>query len=274
MSEITNLEKQVLDKGLIRVIDVMGTDSSVVDAARVSYGKGTRSVSDDRVLIRYLMMHKHTSPFEMCEIKLYVKVPMFVARQWVRHRTANFNEYSARYSEMPNEFYYPSHEMLQKQSLNNKQCSEGQFSLEEYEKILSIMKTATENSYEKYTHLLELEVARETARGILPVNIYTQFYWKIDAHNLMHFLKLRCEQNAQQEMRAYAHAILDIFAQWMPITYEAFMDYVVKAETYSSHGHEVLKQSIDQEKAMNLIEADEVLSKREKGVLRGRLGKL
>jgi len=271
MMSVINLEKQVLDKGIIRVVDIMGDDDSIADAARVSYGKGTRSVSDNRALIRYLMMHRHTSPFEMCEIKLYVKAPLFVVRQWVRHRTANFNEYSARYSEMPNEFYYPSYEMLQKQSTSNKQCSEGTFTQEEYSIIHSRMKEVTEHSYAEYQKLLELGVARETARCILPVNVYTQFYWKIDAHNLMHFLRLRCETNAQKEIREYAIAIRDILAEWLPMSYEAFMDYIVESEYYSRHGHEVLKQSIDPAKAEILIEECQELTKREKGTLRKQL---
>lgn len=265
---IVGREIKVLDKGMIKVLDVMGDDGSIVDSARISYGKGTRSISDNRNLIRYLMMHKHTSPFEMCEIKLYVKAPIFVTRQWVRHRTANFNEYSARYSEMQNEFYYPSHEMLQKQSQSNKQSSEGHFTTEEYEQILGSMVQASENMYQEYTKLLELGVARETARCLLPVNVYTQFYWKIDAHNLMHFLRLRCPENAQKEIREYASAIRDIFAEWLPITHEAFMDYVTESEYYSRNAHMILKQGIDPVKIAKLIEEDTTLSKREKDSLR------
>jgi thymidylate synthase (FAD) len=209
----------------------------------------------------------------MCEIKLYIKAPLFVVRQWVRHRTANFNEYSGRYSEMPNEFYFPSPDMLQKQSKNNKQCSEGQFEDAEYQKILAIMQNITNSAHDEYRKLLDLGVARETARCILPLNVYTHFYWKIDAHNLMHFLKLRCEKNSQSEIRAYANEILKIFAEWMPITYEAFVDYVIKAESYSDQAHQVLLQAVDQDCVDDLISQDTSLSQREKNVLRNRLTK-
>jgi len=257
-------EYQVLDKGFIRIVDLMGTDDSVVQAARISYGKGTKTVQDDRNLIRYLMRNRHTTPFEMCSIKVHVKAPIFVVRQWFRHRTAKINEYSARYSEMKDEFYYPSIEMLQKQSLSNKQCSSGTFSQAEYDEIIASMKELCELSYSKYKDLLTRGVARETARGILPVNIYTEFYWKMDAHNFMHFLKLRCEEYSQQEIRAYAVTLREIFSQWMPITYEAFMDYIVKSKSYSSVERELLDQCIDKDKFASLVSADTRLSKREK----------
>jgi thymidylate synthase (FAD) len=254
----------VLDQGFIRVVDLMGTDDSIVQSARISYGKGTKSLQDDRNLIRYLMRHRHTSPFEMCEIKVHVKAPIFVVRQWVRHRTANFNEYSARYSEMNDHFYYPGMDMLQKQSSINKQGGTGSFDPEEYEEVISSMKQVCDSAYSTYQKLLSMNVARETARCVLPVNIYTEFYWKIDAHNFMHFLRLRCEENSQQEIRAYALILRDIFKEWMPITHEAFMDYSVKSRTYSVIEAELLEQCIDKDRLTSLVESEERLSKREK----------
>ena len=254
----------VLDKGFIRLVETMGTDESVVQAARISYGKGTKSINDDTNLIRYLLKHKHSTPFEMCEIKLHIKAPIFVVRQWMRHRTASINEYSARYSEMSDDFYFPSPDSLQKQSQVNKQGREGSFSDEESELILSKMQGICNNAYHEYGELLKMGLSREIARTILPINIYTEFYWKIDAHNLMHFLKLRSSDHAQYEIRVYADAILAIFADWMPITYQAFVDYNLKSVTLSRIELQMLKKSIDQTKLHDIVESSNELSKREK----------
>lgn len=234
IESILNKELKVLDKGFIRVVDYMGNDHAVVNAARISYGTGTKSVRNDRNLIRYLLRNKHTTPFEMCEIKLHIKFPMFVAWQMVRHRTANINAYSGRYSIMVDEFYYPEPQHLQKQSKLLKQCREGALTKDTQHDILDTMRNISENNYNSYLHLLEEKgLARELARTVLPFNAYTQWYWKIDAHNLMHFLKLRLDNHAQYEIQAYAKVILDIFKQWLPITYEAFSDYVLNT-TYVS----------------------------------------
>lgn len=217
----------VLDHGFIRVIDYMGTDSSIVQAARVSYGAGTKKVQEDRGLINYLMRHGHTTPFEMCEIKLHIKLPIFVMRHWVRHRTANINEYSARYSILSNEFYIPEKTQLTKQSETNKQGkSDKSVDYSSANEIINLLKEGSSSAYKKYTHMLDnLSLTRELARTILPVNIYTEMYWKIDLHNLLHFLKLRADSHAQYEIRCYANVILDIVKKWVPFTYDAFINY-------------------------------------------------
>jgi thymidylate synthase (FAD) len=228
----------VLDHGFVRVIDYMGDDSAVVQAARVSYGKGTKAVREDRGLIRYLLRHRHTTPFEMCEIKYHVKLPVFVARQWIRHRTANVNEYSARYSILDREFYIPSAENLAAQSLSNRQGRGDVLQGAEAEEALSILKQDAAACYDHYEHLLNegpdgaprdpsrQGLARELARMNLPLNIYTQWYWKVDLHNLLHFLSLRADPHAQYEIRVYAEAMLETVRRWVPLTYEAFSDYV------------------------------------------------
>jgi thymidylate synthase (FAD) len=228
----------VLDHGFVRVIDYMGDDSAVVQAARVSYGKGTKAVRKDRGLIRYLLRHRHTTPFEMCEIKYHVKLPVFVARQWIRHRTANVNEYSARYSILDREFYIPSAENLAAQSLSNRQGRGDVLQGAEAEEALSILKQDAASCYDHYEHLLNegpdgeprdparQGLARELARMNLPLNIYTQWYWKADLHNLLHFLSLRADPHAQYEIRVYAEAMLETVRRWVPLTYEAFTDYV------------------------------------------------
>jgi thymidylate synthase (FAD) len=219
----------VLDHGFVRVVDYMGSDESIVQAARVSYGKGTKKTQEDTGLIRYLMRHRHSTPFEMCEIKLHVKLPIFIARQWIRHRTANVNEYSARYSVLDKEFYIPPIEAMGAQSTENKQGrAQDSLSLEEATEIQNLFISHSLQSYEHYESMLAEPVpgiARELARITLPVNFYTQMYWKIDLHNLFHFLSLRASDHAQQEIRAYAETILEIVKIWVPIAYEAFSDY-------------------------------------------------
>ncbi len=215
----------VLDKGFIRVIDYMGDDSSITQAARISYGKGTKTVSNDKNLIRYLLRNEHTSVFEMCEIKLHIKAPIFIARQWLRHRTANVNEYSARYSEMDNDLYCPELEHITGQDMSNRQSRgselEDNIKQESKDKINKI----NQESYSVYKSLIDNGVAREIARGVLPTNLYTQFYWKIDLNNLMRFVKLRSSDHAQFEIREYALKIKEILKLWLPFTYDAFHNY-------------------------------------------------
>ncbi len=221
---------RVLDHGFVRVVDYMGNDGSITQAARVSYGKGTRSVSDDTGLIRYLMRHRHSTPFEMCEVKFHVKLPMFVARQWIRHRTANVNEYSARYSILDREFYVPRPQHLAAQSTQNSQGRGDVLDGEEAARVLDILKGDCSRAYDHYTEMLAEDgpgqgLARELARMNLPANIYTQWYWKTDLHNLLHFLHLRGDSHAQFEIRAYADVIGGIVADWVPAAYKAFEDY-------------------------------------------------
>lgn len=228
----------VLDHGFVRVIDYMGDDAAICQAARVSYGKGTKSVSNDEGLIRYLMRHWHSTPFEMCELKLHVKLPVFVARQWIRHRTANVNEYSARYSILDREFYIPAPDALAAQSVVNNQ---GRGAALEGEEAARVLKYLTEDAMRCYDHYDEMisdvgqqGLARELARMNLPANIYTQWYWKVDLHNLLHFLRLRADAHAQYEIRVYADEICKLVADWVPFAYRAFEDYRMGGATLSS----------------------------------------
>ena len=238
----------VLDHGLLRVIDYMGDDSAIVQAARVSYGRGTKAVSNDEGLIRYLMRHWHSTPFEMCEVKFHVKLPVFVARQWIRHRTANVNEYSARYSILDREFYIPAPEQLAAQSTVNNQGRGAVLSGEEAQRVLDILREDAMRSYDHYEGMLSQEgqqgLARELARMNLPANIYTQWYWKTDLHNLFHFLRLRADAHAQYEIRVYAEAMCRIVADWVPLAYAAFEDYRLGGVTLSGKAVEVLKRRL------------------------------
>ncbi len=219
----------VLDHGFVRVIDYMGDDAAICQAARVSYGKGTKSVQNDEGLIRYLMRHWHSTPFEMCELKLHVKLPVFVARQWIRHRTANVNEYSARYSILDREFYIPAPDQMAAQSVVNNQGRGEALQGEEAARVLEMLKGDSMRAYDHYEEMISQDgqqgLARELARMNLPANIYTQWYWKVDLHNLFHFLRLRADSHAQYEIRVYADAICDIVADWVPAAYKAFEDY-------------------------------------------------
>ena len=291
VEEILYKQFDVLDHGFVRVIDYMGDDSAVVQAARVSYGAGTRKVRQDQALIRYLLRHRHTTPFEMCELKLHIKAPIFVARQWLRHRTASVNEYSARYSRLDREFYVPDAAHLQSvheekigrqrasssgmddlfgakevvgertalaaQSASNKQGRADVLTDEEAREALSRIDWISRNAYGVYRSLLNenkrgnvrnpdhVGVARELARAALPVNYYTQFYWKIDLHNLLHFLSLRADDHAQYEIRAYADVILDkIVMRWVPATYQAFRDYGLDAVSLSAGALDVVKRML------------------------------
>jgi len=249
-----------LDHGFIRVIDYMGDDSSIVQAARVSYGKGTKKVSTDEGLIRYLMRHRHSTPFEMCEIKYHIKLPIFIARQWIRHRTANVNEYSARYSILDKEFYVPAKEQLATQSASNRQGRGDVLSDSQANEVLKILKEDATRTYSNYEIMLNERfdgtvidekkdgLARELARMNLTLNTYTQWYWKTDLLNLLNFLFLRSDDHAQYEIRVYADKMLETVKKWVPITYEAFMDYRVGAAEISSKGIKVIKDLISGKK--------------------------
>ncbi len=236
----------VLDHGFVRVIDYMGDDAAIVQAARVSYGRGTKRVSEDAGLIRYLMRHRHSTPFEMCEIKYHVKLPIFVARQWIRHRTANVNEYSARYSILDREFYLPAPEHLAAQSAVNRQGRGAVLEGAEAARVLDLLRSDATRTYDHYIEMLNEDaagapqdparqgLARELARMNLTLNTYTQWYWKIDLHNLLHFLSLRADPHAQFEIRAYAEAMLETVRAWVPAAYQAFLDYRLGAATLSA----------------------------------------
>ncbi len=262
----------VLDHGFIRVVDYMGDDTSIVQAARVSYGKGTKKVNTDAGLIKYLMRHWHSTPFEMCEIKYHVKLPIFIARQWIRHRTANVNEYSARYSILDKEFYLPAPENLAAQSQSNRQGRGDVIKGDQAKEVLDLLKNDAERTYKNYEEMLNERydgsiidekksgLARELARMNLTLNTYTQWYWKTDLLNLMNFLRLRADDHAQYEIRAYADAMLDTLKKWVPTTYEAFMDYRVGGTEVSAKGKSIIQKLI---KGKKVSIEDSGLSKRE-----------
>jgi thymidylate synthase (FAD) len=238
----------VLDHGFVRVIDYMGDDGAIVQAARVSYGRGTRAARDDQGLIRYLMRHWHTTPFEMCEAKFHVKLPIFVARQWIRHRTANVNEYSARYSILDREFYIPAPEHLSAQSARNRQGRGAVLGGEEAARVLDMLRADADRAYDHYEAMLSTEgqqgLARELARMNLPANIYTQWYWKTDLHNLFHFLRLRADAHAQYEIRAYAEVLCRIVADWVPAAWAAFADYRLEGVQLSGKAMACLRRML------------------------------
>jgi thymidylate synthase (FAD) len=303
----------VLDHGFVRVIDYMGDDAAIVQAARVSYGKGTKKTRGDAGLINYLLRHRHTTPFEMCEIKFHVKLPIFVARQWIRHRTANVNEYSARYSVLDKEFYVPDQEFLSTrrderaverslsmgqpdlfgspkrepkdlatQSLSNQQGREQSLSSDEAKDVLDWIIEESSRDYTIYLKLLNENekgevidsnrqgIARELARMVLPLNIYTQWYWKIDLHNLMHFLSLRADPHSQYEIRAYAEAMLETLRRWVPVTYEAFVNHMLEGAQLSGGGLAVVRRLLAGEP---VTQAESGLSKREWRELMATLGR-
>ncbi|PJK28619.1 FAD-dependent thymidylate synthase [Minwuia thermotolerans] len=250
---------EVLDHGFVRVIDYMGDDAAVVQAARVSYGRGTRKVSQDSGLINYLMRHRHTTPFEMCEIKYHVKLPIFVARQWIRHRTANVNEYSARYSILDREFYIPAPAQLAAQSRSNRQGRGDVLQGEEAERVMRLLREDSERAYEHYQEMLNEDdagepldaercgLARELARMNLSLNFYTQWYWKTDLHNLMHFLSLRADSHAQYEIRVYADAMMETLRAWTPLCAAAFEEYRMGGAHLSAKGVAALRRMLDGE---------------------------
>ncbi|MBL9041732.1 MAG: FAD-dependent thymidylate synthase [Myxococcales bacterium] len=271
----------VLDHGFVRVVDYMGDDAAIVQAARVSYGRGTTRLSSDRGLIRYLLRHRHTTPLEMCELKLHVKLPIFVARQWIRHRTANVNEYSARYSILDREFYLPQPEQLAEQSRSNRQGRESVLSAEQSAYVLRLLAGDAQRCYDHYEELLnesddgqpqrpgDPQLARELARMNLTLNYYTQWYWKVDLHNLLHFLSLRMDAHAQYEIRVYAEVISSLVERWVPLAWEAFRDYRLEGVSLS-------RMELAAVKALLRGETPDYaglgLSPREQRELRGKLG--
>ena len=273
---------KVLDSGFIRVIDYMGDDSAIVQSARVSYGEGTKKVSNDKGLIRYLMKNWHTTPFEMCEIKFHIKLPIFIARQWIRHRTANVNEYSARYSILDKEFYIPKPEHMSTQSTTNKQGRGSNLSKKDTEKFIKILKDDADRNYKHYENMLNENqsgeiinddkegLSRELARINLTLNTYTQWYWKIDLHNLLHFLYLREDSHAQYEIQAYAEIILNkIVKRWVPHTYSAFKEFQLESYNLSKTAIEVIKKKLQGKK---ISYEKSGLSKREWAELTNKFG--
>ena len=244
MNELPKDAVKCLDKGFVRLVDSMGGDDAIVQSARVSYGKGTSKVSQDRGLIRYLMRHRHTTPFEMVEFKFHCKMPIFVARQWVRHRTANINEYSLRYSEARDEFYYPDPDNIEFQSALNKQGRMGEVDPELKEKVQKYFKEISERSFAIYSELNDAGVARELARAILPVNLYTEWYWKNDLHNLLHFIGLRSDGHAQYEIRVFSDAMASFVKNVAPFAWEAYQDYVVKGMRFSKIEQSLLEKNL------------------------------
>ena len=281
MEEILFQPLKVLDHGFVRVVDYMGDDSAIVQAARVSYGKGTKQVNQDRGLIFYLMRHWHSTPFEMCEIKFHIKLPIFIARQWIRHRTANVNEYSARYSVMSKEFYIPKREHLQAQSKVNNQGRGQNLTDIEAQRVMQLLQEDAEKCYSHYEEMMNADaagniidpnkdgLARELARMNLTLNYYTEWYWKIDLHNFMHFLRLRADPHAQYEIRAYADVMIDVLKCWCPLAYEAFMEYRHGATALSKTSTEVVKRLITGEK---VTQETSGLTKREWAELAATLG--
>ncbi len=282
LEEILYEPLPVLDHGFIRVVDYMGDDAAVVQAARVSYGRGTRRTSEDQGLINYLMRHRHTTPFEMCEIKYHVKLPIFVARQWIRHRTANVNEYSARYSILDNEFYLPAPEHLAAQAATNRQGRDELLEGDAAQRVLDLLRRDAERAYDGYTELLNEDgsgkpidptrpgLARELARMNLSLNFYTQWYWKTDLHNLMHFLSLRADPHAQYEIRAYAEAMLGTQARWVPMTHAAFLEYRMNAALISATGLAVIRRLLAGE---TVVQPESGLTGREWRELMALLGR-
>ena len=282
LEELLFTAMPVLDHGFVRVIDYMGDDAAVVQAARVSYGRGTRRVSEDAGLIRYLMRHRHTTPFEMCEIKFHIKLPIFIARQWIRHRMANVNEYSARYSVLDREFYLPAPEHLAAQSANNRQGRGDVLSGQEAHEVLTLLRDDAMRNYDHYLFMLNEEadgspadpgrqgLARELARMNLTLNAYTQWYWKADLHNLLHFLSLRADAHAQYEIRAYADAMLSVVKAWVPQTYAAFADYRLGAVTFSALMLDILNRMLGGEM---VAQPESGLSKREWAEMMTALGR-
>ena len=272
----------VLDHGFVRVLDYMGDDGAVVQAARVSYGKGTRKVREDQGLINYLMRHRHSTPFEMCEIKYHVKLPIFVARQWIRHRTANVNEYSARYSILDREFYVPKPEHLAAQANRNRQGRGDVLTGEDSARVLDLLRQDAQQAYAHYQEMLNLDdngevlddgrtgLARELARMNLSLNYYSQWYWKIDLHNLLHFLSLRADDHAQFEIREYADVMMETVKQWVPQTFAAFQDYRMAGANLSAKGLAVVKRMLA---GGGVTQEESGISKREWIELMAQLGR-
>jgi thymidylate synthase (FAD) len=273
--EILDKEYKCLNSGFVRLVDFMGGDESIVQAARVSYGKGTKTVNEDHGLIRYLMRHLHTTPFEMVELKFHVKLPIFVARQWIRHRTANVNEYSGRYSVMKDEFYVPEHDAIKFQSEKNKQGrSKDDVPIELREKVLKILTNSQKQMYSEYSDLLEDDIAKELSRVNLPLSLYTEWYWKIDLHNLFHFLRLRVDSHAQYEIRVYGEKMAEITQKVAPMAWEAFDDYILKAQKFSRLELAVISDHLQTDGITKEYLESKGLGKREADEFLDKLGKM
>tara|TARA_B100000029_G_C17515973_1_gene938052 strand:+ start:583 stop:1527 length:945 start_codon:yes stop_codon:yes gene_type:complete len=281
LEEVLYEASPVLDHGFVRVVDYMGSDTAIVQAARVSYGAGTKQSRQDAGLIRYLLRHSHTTPFEMCEIKFHIKLPIFVARQWIRHRTANVNEYSARYSILDNEFYVPAAEHLAAQSTSNRQGRGETLKGQEAKRVLELLRGDAIQAYNHYQEMLNEDIngetlasnrqglARELARMNLSLNFYTQWYWKVDLHNLLNFLWLRSDDHAQYEIRAYANVMLETLKRWVPLTYEAFADYRIGGANISAKGLEAIRRRLQGE---NITRRDVGMSQSEWNELNALVG--
>ena len=260
--------KTIHQLGFVKLLDVMGDDEEVENSARISYGEGTRKVNQTRNLIRYLMRHKHTSPFEMCEVKFHLKLPIFIMRQLVRHRTANLNEYSGRYSVMSNEFYLPEGDYLAKQSTTN---SQGRGEVLEQQGLLQFeFNRIYDGASMAYQVLLEHDLSREVARALLPVANYTECIWKIDLHNFFHFVKLRSDSHAQREIRDYADAMYELVKPNFPLCCEAFEDYIQGATTFSKQEMGVIKELLEYADTKAALAG---MSVKDVGVLESKLGK-
>lgn len=273
LDAILGVPAHVLDHGFVRVIDYMGDDAAVVQAARVSYGKGTKAVSDDRGLIRYLMRHEHTTPFEMAEIKLHLKMPIFVARQWIRHRTASINEYSARYSVLGREFYVPEGHDLAPQSGTNRQGREGSYEPHDALVLRQLIEFVSDASFDTYERMIDdkeggMALSRELGRIVLPLGTYTEFYWKVDLHNLLRFLRLRTDPHAQKEIRVYAQIIEQAVKVWCPYTYDAWLSYQKNAVTLSAEMLKVVRALVNMPAGLDrqsvVAAAESAMSQRER----------
>ena len=241
--EILDKEYPVLDKGFVRLVDYFGGDQRIVQSARVSYGEGTKSVSQDGALIDYLLRHQHTSPFEQVVMTFHVKMPIFVARQWVRHRTGRMNEVSGRYSIMKDEFYVPAEDKVAPQSKDNKQGRATEaFDKNTADKIINQLEAGQKEAYENYSELIDSGLAREIARINLPLSLYTEFYWEMDLHNLFHFLKLRLDSHAQYEIRVYAELILEMCRKVAPMATESFINHMNEGVNFSGEEMDALRR--------------------------------
>jgi len=264
-----------LDHGFVYLVDYMGNDEAIVEAARTSYGQGTKKVSSDEGLIRYLRRHVHTTPSEMVEFKFHCKMPIFVARQWIRHRTASVNEYSGRYSEMLEEFYLPEHSVLKQQATGNRQGRGDDLEPATQQMVIDLLKEEYRREYGLYKRFLRFNLAKELARIGLSVANYTQWYWKIDLHNLMHFLRLRLDEHAQYETAIYGQAMARITKDSVPISYQAFEDYQLYAVTFSRLELDILSQNqwpMSQEKFVEVVSV--ISNKREREEILGKLKKI
>lgn len=259
-------EFRVLDHGFVRLVDYLGGDARIVQAARVSYGEGTKTAREDRALIDYLLRNRHTSPFEQVVFTFHVKLPIFVARQWLRHRTARLNELSGRYSVMRDEFYLPHPAAVRRQSVKNRQGSDEK-EVPEAPEIIALLKEEQARAYANYQGLLDQEIARELARMNLPLSLYTEMYWQIDLHNLFHFLRLRLDWHAQYEIRAYGETIAKIVQAVCPMAYEAFEEHLLYGRSLSRSELALLRQAVDVDKLRALLDASGMRATRREELL-------